>query len=408
MKRKVNRIERSLLPSWRSIALSILDRVQNRKIFINLGDSSTTFTESECIRAVSETLEESSVRNLLLNCMVNAEQLSPGSSYVTLSLIANDNAVSAVQGKRFSIDDIEKSLNKIIGPDATSIVIEAVKIAGRKGKILLQNNSSQVTEISYGTQICKWKPESSYFSSINQSKVSVQNCRVVFIDGIIESVAECHRLFQSSYEERIPLVIFARGFAEEVVATASVNMQRQTAQVIPVLIPFDEVGVNGMGDLASCFNSDVISSDKGQLISNIDIKLCATANRISCSHVGTEIEFKDNRVNDVVKNLTSRLNKESDHQSDLIRRRLEYLGSGAVTIKVGSEKKTLRNVHQDRIDFGIRYVRSCMIHGVCKFNGTIMPAKSISSGIECSESFKKLLRTSAVTLEVDHVVRPSR
>lgn len=407
MKRHVRNIERSLLPQWSAIARSVLDGIENRKIFINLGDASTAFTECECIRAISETVDESPVRNMLLNCLVNAETQSPGSAFIALSLIADSCNLEVSAGRRFSVENLQTSLRNLIGSDAAEIVVEAIKISGRKGKLVVQNSSSQLTEITYGTQICKWKPDPSFFSSVNQSKISVQNCRVVFVDGIIESVSECHHLFQSSHDDHTPIVIFARGFAEEINATAAINMQRQTAQVVPVLIPFDEVGVNGMADLANCFVSELISSDKGQLISNIDVKSCKLASRISCSHVGTEIEFQDNRVNEVVKNLTSRLTKNDDNQSNLIRKRLEYLGSGAVTIKIGSEKKSLKSIHQDRIDFGIRYIRSCMIHGVSKFNNKVVPAKSIVAAIECSKSFRNLLQNSAVILEVDNVVRPA-
>ncbi len=408
MKRKVKRIERSLLSVWGEIARSVLSKVESRKLFVNLGDSSTNFTESECIRAFSESVEESPVRNMLLNCLISSELKCPGSSYVALSLLADDFEPELNHGGRFNLDIVQASLKQLIGEDASDVVVKAIKISGRKGKIVIQNSSLQLTEISYGSQICKWKPDPSYFSSINQQKVSVENCKVVFIDGIIESVSECHRLFQSSHESRVPIVIFARGFAEEIVATAAINMQRQTAQIIPVVIPFDEIGVNGMADLATCFSSEVISSDKGQLISNIDVESCMIANRITCSYLGTEIEYRSNRVNDVVKNLTSRLNKEDDLKSDLIRRRLEYLGSGAVTIKVGNEKKALRNIHHDRIDFGVRYIRACMLYGVVKFKNKFLPAESIASGLRCVKSFRKLLQNSKIVLEVDNVVRPAR
>lgn len=401
MKRKVQTSERSKLQLWSSIARSVLDNVRSRKMLLNLNDSHVHLRESECIRAVSESICESPVRNLLLNCMLDAERKSPGASYVTLCDISNDVTCDMSSGRRFSISDLLKGLNKIIGNECADIVIDSISLAGRKGKIILDPNHSQLTEISYGSQICKWKPSTSYFSSLNQSKVSVQNCKVVFIDGIIESVSECHRLFQDSYDKKTPVVLFARGFAEEVDATAAVNMQRQTAQVIPILVPFDEVGVNGMADIASCFSSELVSSDKGQLISNIKIESLPTVERITCSHLGTEIENKNSRTDHVIKALTSRLKNDDQNQLDLIRRRLDALGSGSVTIKIGDESKSSRGIYRDRIDFGIRYVRSCMAHGVLDFENLLLPSQSIKTGIECSKSFKKILQSSRVTLEVD-------
>lgn len=408
MKRKIVTLERSQFQSWSSIARSVLESIKERKVFLNLNDSSTSLTESDCIRAVSEICDESPARNLLLKYMVEAEQQSPGSSFVFLSCVSGDQTLPQQFGSRFTVENLRKSLNLIIGTGPSSIVMDSISLAGRKGKVILDANRSQITEISYGSQICKWKPSSNYFLSINQSKVSVQGCRVVFVDGIIESVSECHRLFNESYEKKVPIVIFARGFAEEVDATAAINMQRQTAQVIPILIPFDEVGVNGMADLANCFSAELISSDKGQLISNIDISSCPTASRISCSNLGTEIEFAGNNVDEVIKKLTLRLRNDEQNQSELIRRRLDALGNGSVTIKIGNEKKSLAGIQRDRIDFGVRYVGSCMKYGAVNFQGIMLPRKSLEAGIKCAESFKKILQNCRVMLEVENVARPAR
>lgn len=400
MKRKVTSFERSQLPAWSSIACSVLNDVRNRKIFVNCGDSSTFLMESECIRAISQTVRESPVRNLFLSCIIGAEQQSPGSSYVAMSMISGTTCDHDV-GRRFQIHQLRESLSMMIGAQCTGIVMDAITLAGRRGKIILDASESQSTEISCGTQVCKWRPESAYFTSLNQQKVSVQNCKVVFVDGIIESVSECHRLFHDSCEKGLAVVIFARGFAEEVVATAAVNMQRRTAQVIPIPIPFDEVGVNGMGDLAGCFAAELISSDKGQLVSSIDLESCASADRISCTSAGTEIELKDSRTTHVIQRLTSKLGCVDHHQSDLIRRRLDVLGNNAVCIKVGHETKSLRGIQRDRIDFGIRYVKSCMEHGVLNFDGMLLPSSSVRFGSAGLRSFESIIGNSKVMLEVE-------
>lgn len=401
MKTKVTVLERSSISKWDSIARSILKDIKNRKIFVNLNDSYTFLNESESLRAVSVSLAESSIRNLILKCMVDAESRSPGSAFVFLTEICNSKPYVSDVGYRFSVENLRSSLSSIIGRDDTDLVLDAVILAGRKGKILIDPNHSQVTEINFGTQTCKWKPDPSYFTALNQTKVSVENCRIVFIDGIVESVSECHKIFHESYEKKTPIVMFARGFSEEVNATAAVNMQRKTAQVIPILIPFDEVGVNGMADLASCFLSEVVSSDKGQLISNIEIDQCVLAERISCSHLGTEIEHRSNRNSDVVNRLTLRLKDNDQSQVELLRRRIEAIGSNSVTIKIGKENKSMTGFRKDRVDFGVRYVASCMRYGISNFDGIFFPSKSVQVGLECAKSFEKVLENCGIILEVD-------
>jgi hypothetical protein len=401
MKRILSQNNQNLSKRCSSEVSAALLKLDSGNVFFNLGDSSTVLLRSDCIRATSELFPESAIRNLMIKSMVDAESRSAGGSYIALRRIAGEKFDEKTPGRRFKLFEIERSLKVLIGDLAADIVFEATKLAGRDGKIMLDSSDVQKTEITYGTQICKWKPDQKFFEAIGQQRASAQNCKVVFIDGIIESVAECHRLFQDSYDLHVPVVIFARGYSEEVIATAAVNFQRRTAHVIPITIHFDEVGVNSMADLAGCFSSEVISSDKGQLISNVKIIDFPLAERMSVSSAGTEIEFQKSDIDAVVERLTSRLKSCEDQQADLIRRRIDALGTGAVTIKIGSDKKSIAGIQRDRVDFGLRYVRSCMQSGVIDVNGFLMPRRSIDAGVHCADSFLQILKRNGAILEVD-------
>jgi len=401
MKRKLSNKGQPKLHSWELVASSVVDRIRSNDIYANFGDSSTVLLPSDCIRAVSELVPESAIRNLLLKCLVDAESQSVGGAFAALSIIAGTKSQDEHFGKRFALENLKKSLSSMIGHVESNIVFDAVSIAGRRGKVMLDASDVQKTELTYGTQVCRWKPPQNFFEAVGQSKISVQNCKVIFIDGIIESVSECHKIFQSSYETKTPVVIFARGFSEEVIATAALNIKRQTAQIIPALIPFDEIGINALGDLASCFGSEAISSDKGQLISNLDISGCKMAERVTASLSATEIEFKSNMIDDVTRKLSARLSNCDESQSNLIRQRINALGTGSVTIKIGSDKKSLAGLQRDRVDFGLRYVKACMSSGVIDFCGLSLPITAMNSGKKCADSFKEIVQKCGAILEID-------
>jgi hypothetical protein len=389
------------IKAWKKIAYDIVSMLQRQELFVNLGNTSTALMESECIRAVSETIPENAERNLLLKCMLDAENMSAGGSYALLLHLSGIIDECETTGLRFNLSDLQVALSKFIGKMASNIVSDAVKIAGRNGKIFLDSSEPQVSEISFGTQNCKWAPPESFFTTIKLPKASVQNCRVAFIDGIIESVSECHKIFQWSYDTKTPVVIFARGFAEEVIATAGVNLQRQTAQVIPILISFDEIGVNSFGDIASCFGSDVISADKGQLVSSLDLEQCVNVNRITVTSKSSEIEFQDNLVDSVVERLSKKLSISEVGQGELIKKRISALGTGSVTIKIGADQKNLSGIQKDRVDFGIRFVKSCLSHGIISINEKVMPSISVKNGIKCSKSFMDTLSSCGASLEIE-------
>lgn len=401
MKRKLSHRHNHLTRDWSRQLGDLLRRISSREIFINLGDSSTVFTESDCIRAISESFPESPIRNLVLKCLADVESRSAGASLVALGLISGIKLDPVDHGKRFTMSDLDKSLRLISDNLTADIVIDSIRIAGRQGKIFLDSSDVQTTEITYGSQVCKWKPDQKFFELFHHQKASLQDCKVVFIDGIIESVAEIHNLFNTSYEQKIPIVIFARGYADDVISTSVINLQRKTAQIIPITIPFDEIGVNGMADLASCFGSDVITSDKGQLISNIKLDECVSTLRVSCSMSGTEIEFKNDMMDHVVERLSTKLQSCEPSQADLLRRRIDALGNSCVTVKLGSDKKSISGIQRDRVDFGIRYVTSCLRYGTLNFNGLTLPYRSVKLGTECAESFLRTLRKNGAVLEVD-------
>ena len=55
----------------------------------------------------------------------------------------------------------------------------------------------------------------------------------------------------------------------------------------------------------------------------------------------------------------------------------------------------------DRVDFAIRYMKSCLSHGVVNVENMIFPIYSVKNGIKCSKSFASILSNYGATLEVD-------
>jgi len=401
MKRRIASADSKNKKAWKSYAERVTNDLLERRIFLNLGDASVDLAPAECIRAVSEQLPESAIRNLLLKCMVDAESSGAGGAFVVLSTIASLHDGKIEAGNRFTVQDLRRSLNELSDSFTSNIVVDSIELAGRNGKIIVDRNDSTRTEVVYGSQSCRWKPDLSFFSTLGRSSVSAQKCKMVFIDGIIESVSECHKLFQESYEKKIPVVIFARGFAEEVNATAAVNFQRGTAQVIPIVVPFDEIGVNSLGDLASSFNSEVISSDKGQLISNVSIDDNFTVDRIRATSEMTEIEASNTSIDHVVRSISNKMKSQDSISSDISRKRIEALGAGTVTIRVGAEKKSKSGIVRDRIDFGIRFAKDCIMSGVSNFGNLVLPRSSIIVGTKCAKSFLETIENCGAVLEVE-------
>ena len=179
----------STLKLWQNVAREIVLKLKKKEIFLNLGNSSTNLLESECIRAVSETIDESPIRNMLLKCMLDAETTTAGGSYIFLLHLAGLFKEEEIFGRRFKIDEVKSSLLLLVGHLASDIVTEAIKIAGRNGKIFLDTFESSKTEISFGTQSCKWSPPNGLVRRTRLCSLprrgTIQN-RIRFINRLVD------------------------------------------------------------------------------------------------------------------------------------------------------------------------------------------------------------------------------
>lgn len=105
-------------------------------------------------------------------------------------------------------------------------------------------------------------------SSIESKSYVRSSAKVMLIDGFVESVSEIHHILQKASEVKVPLLMFARGYSPDVLNTISVNSTRKTIDILPFAIKLDLGQVNDFYDLSILTGAEVISNEKGQLISS--------------------------------------------------------------------------------------------------------------------------------------------
>ena len=97
--------------------------------------------------------------------------------------------------------------------------------------------------------------------------IKMKDVKCFVIDGFVESVSEIHHILEKAAESKDNYVLFARHLSEDVESTISYNVKRGTINLVPVSVGFDENTLNILNDISLCTNSDLISSHKGDLIS---------------------------------------------------------------------------------------------------------------------------------------------
>ena len=142
---------------------------------------------------------------------------------------------------------------------------------------LLNNSSSdRLIDISEtSTQNISIKKEDDIFLKLEydtsflgpKKSLEMKNYRFAIIDGYIESISEIHHMLHFAAQNKEPHVLFCFGMSDEVKNVIIQNNSKKITQILPVSMKVTEETINIMNDIALLHKSDIISSLKGQTIS---------------------------------------------------------------------------------------------------------------------------------------------
>ena len=150
-----------------------------------------------------------------------------------------------------------------------------------------------------------------------------------------------------SFETKIPLMIVAQGYSEEVIATIYTNTSRGNFTVIPVRLQQSLEALNMLNDIAVVSGCDVVSTLKGEMLSFIDYDALPLVQKATITNKVLTIENNKTR-NQVLAHLNylnNRRKEQSENSSitdlaDLTNKRIGNLLSHIVKVKIPKKDST--------------------------------------------------------------------
>jgi hypothetical protein len=359
----------------------------------------------DVVRWLSETHPGSSIglhtRNIILNALSESETAQGGSAVVcaaSLSSLMRNRAIKSsfcmkeiendlrsisTLSRRVSSNDIIDSLSKLDGDkNSFNIAKLAMKFCSANSSIQvnISENQTKVEKIKeYKFQI--QSPDVFCNSGSVRSGIKFLSAKSIIIDGFIESMSEIDGLVQESFLSKIPLVIFARGFSNDVQNTLGCNYSHGHLRVIPVNIVYDEVGVNLINDVSIVCGSDIVSSLKGDLISSrrwsdlpeVDsISIDFSDHQCLISNLSTQNHVRIHRRN--LRKKRKELN--SPAEIEIIDSRISSITGNGILVNLGKELGDLRGIYKDRIGTHIRSYKSASRFGMIKIEDCISAVKN--------------------------------
>lgn len=268
---------------------SLLERIHNNSVVFNYGTKVVTAKPVDIVRVVSELpqndLASLTIRNIILNAIVTAENKTAGSGLICGHYLVNSYPLPPTI-KRSTLDnraetkDIDDCLRYLLGPGILFNLMKEVihrgglaselKFGYARGKDFVVNISSATEILGEIHPFFETKP------------TTVVNPIVIAVDGFIESLGEIDHLLQSLAQMEENCVILASGYSPDVVTTLSKNWSTGKLKVLPYLVKqwdinstrvLGEKGYSGLSASMICENLDItcITSDAGDVLTSFCI-----------------------------------------------------------------------------------------------------------------------------------------
>jgi len=384
-----------------------LESLIDQKHHFSFGNRTSQTQPIDIVRWVSEmssvTSESRHLKNIILSALSDAENTQGGSAVVCLTVLCHlMNRPGSVWSPEVSIG-IENELRQLAknharrssssevlkilasfdrDPISFRIAKKAIAISGANStiQVISEGKDTQITSIN-GYKFPIEFPDVFLSASGITVEKKFDECRIMAIDGIVESMSEINGIVHESYNKNIPLVVAARGFNNDVLNTLGINFYHSRLRVFPVVVPYDATGANMINDICVVSGCDLISALKGDLISS---KTWEDLGRVQ------SIKLLFNRSNIVLVNSETQKSIERHRRhlrkmkiesldslkSEVLEKRLATLVGSGTIVCLGEDLEDLRGLYSDRVNCHIRSFKSGAKFGIVDLSDLIQNIES--------------------------------
>lgn len=331
---------------------------------------------------------ESMIYESIITHALNAEKMGPGGFDSCIdSLLRAFNAsealppnndlktlLDALDGsgtRRTTLSDLNRIVSANLDPKLHRLVTSALELAGFGGRIIIEKARADLASVEL-LRGCSFSLKPAFACS-----AQLLEPMIACIDGFVESVSEIHLLLETTSQAKVPVLLFARGLAPEVISTLKMNYDRGSLKVVPFIVPFDLEGINTTVDIAIASGTDVLSSNKGQLISTLQVSDLKPVSKATV--YPNRVVIINSRSRGSIRSHVAHLKERRATTSDdslgrLIDLRIKSLSPNQVVIRLPDDDMYV--VMSQSIDYVLRNIKALGDHGIWKEK----PASSFISG----------------------------
>ena len=354
---------------------------------------------------------ERSVHEIIVGHATSAERLGPGGFDSCIEKLlekleqrrlgdkfnATELNLSAIVGAGAAVpnrSDVAWLLEEYLTGSSVrtrSMLMQALELAGFAGRVIVEKARAKPSvELVRGYTFDQ--------SPAWPVSVRFEKPRVVCLDGFIETVSELHHLLEEAAESKEPIVVFVRGMSDDVKNTLKVNYDRGSLRVMPVIVKFDIEGINAINDIAIASGADLVSSNKGDVFTNVRLSdaprveeiivypsKVSITNALSRRAVDTHVAFLRKK----------RLDEKVDDVAQLFDMRVKALSPNHVVIRLQDDKDYVTSAQS--IDYALRAIRALVDYGTIVTRGKkVLTVTAIASDVHSNRCLSTLTSLGAM------------
>jgi chaperonin GroEL len=280
-----------------------------------------------------------------------------------------------------SLLDITKVATISAGNDTEvgSLIANAIDKVGREGLISLEEGKSTVNELEITEGMGFDKGFISGYFVTNQERMEavLENAYILLTDKKITLVKQdLLPTLELVSKTNQPLLIISDNVQKEALATLIVNKIRGILNVVAVRAPgFGDRRKALLSDLAILTGGEVISSDAGYSLQNMELSYLGRARRIIVGKESTTIISDANKreVFSRCEQLRRQLEtSDSTYEKEKIQERLAKLSGGVAVIKVGAATETEMKDRKLRLEDAVNATKAAVEEGIVPGGGTTL------------------------------------
>lgn len=340
-----------------------------------------------------EELKKYSLRDIFINYFNKAESFFPGSSYdlskeIVSRFFSNKSFLKNNIQVKNSVKNLDSFLNQFSSKETVNLFNDILKLSGpdssikcnpyKGSNILISKKNSSRFNVCIEESFINI-----YFNKVSQSTKTAQIC---VMDAFIERESELVPLIDYANKNKLPVVVFCRGFSRNAIESLKRIILKNNIFVYPYSIKFDNSDPFVLKDLASALNLSLLSSESGDSIYKDIVKKSGTKEiKLSSNFIEIKKPNTDEiaNINKVLKNTN-----DSNLKKYLIKRKTRFISKNTDVFIPENEIEKLTEIKNL-----IRCYNHVAAFGLVKINDRLYSKSSVENIYILSERMYSTLNS---------------